>query len=110
MAIPAETSVTFTELDVLETQVQAITAAIADAAVDIGLTTTATITYTSDPDTALTDECAAIILAAIKDQDFRAPILLALNTLIEAANVIAVAYDVEPFTLMTSTRSSRRRT
>lgn len=97
MPTPAETTVTFTELDVLETQVNAVVAAIGDAVEAIGSTTSATIVYTADPDTTVSDACAALVLASIKTNDFRAPVLAALNGLIAELNGLCDAYGAAPF-------------
>ena len=97
MSIPAETSVTFPGLDDLAAQVTGITTALADAVVAIEATTTAVISpAVYDPDTDLTAACAALVLAGIKEEDLRAPIQAAFDTLRDAVNVVMTSYDADP--------------
>lgn len=98
MAVPDTTTVEFSELDVAAAQVAAVVGYLNQAALDIELTATATITSECDPDTEVTQECRDILLAAIKEDDIKAPIVTAFNDLKTMVNAILGFYDIAPMT------------
>lgn len=64
MSIPAETTIEFSEVDLLQTQLEEILEALSDAAGIINATTDAALAPTVDPTGAVSDAAAAVVLAA----------------------------------------------
>ena len=96
MPIPDTTSIEFTELDILATQIEDVTLALGVATLAIAATTAADIASTLDPDTAATGACRDTLLQAIKDDDILAPITTAWNELKTAVNAVLATYDIGP--------------
>lgn len=95
MAFPDVTEITFTELDVLQTQLDEIFEALEDAAGIVTATTDATIGTTVDPTGDVSDAAALVVLTSIHTE-FRETILAGWNALKAEVDLKLAAYGLDP--------------
>lgn len=91
------TSLGFSNLATMDTQIAAIVTALQTAVTSIAATTPATIVNTNSPDDTTTATAAAIVFGEIQSTWIRNPVLVQLNLLIDQLNTSLADYGVTVF-------------